>query len=115
MFQILFQSAAQLDFSPVVHLAASASQIIGQGANQTGLQGSGGFTEIIRKIINFLLYLIGVIAVIMIIVGGLRYVTSGGNSSQVSSAKDTILYAVVGLIVAIAAYAIVNFVITQFR
>ena len=48
----------------------------------------------------------------MLIWGGIRYVLSGGDSGAVSSAKKTILYAVVGLIVAILAYAIVNFVIT---
>jgi len=50
----------------------------------------------------------------MIIVGGIRYATSNGDQSAVKGAKDTILYAVVGLIVALVAYAIVNFVINQF-
>ena len=50
----------------------------------------------------------------MIIIGGFRYVTSQGDQTQMQSAKNTILYAVIGLIVAIAAYAIVSFVVTQF-
>jgi hypothetical protein len=49
----------------------------------------------------------------MIIVGGIRYVTSAGDSSKVKAAKDTIMYSVVGLAIAILAYAIVNFVIRQ--
>ena len=66
-----------------------------------------------KDAVNFLLYLIGAIAVIMLIFGGFRYVTSGGDGSAITSAKNTILYAVIGLAVAIIAYAIVNFVITS--
>ena len=47
----------------------------------------------------------------MLIIGGIRYVISGGNSAAVTAAKNTILYAIVGLIIALFAYAIVNFVI----
>jgi hypothetical protein len=47
----------------------------------------------------------------MIIVGGLRYVTSGGDASSTKAARDTILYAVVGLVIAVMAFAIVNFVL----
>lgn len=68
----------------------------------------------IKTIVNTMLYVLGAIAVIMIVIGGIRYITSNGESANVTSAKNTILYAVVGLIVAILAYAIVNFVITSF-
>ena len=68
----------------------------------------------INNIVNTLLFVLGTIAVIMIIVGGIRYTTSNGDQSQLSSAKNTILYSVVGLVVAIMAYAIVNFVIGMF-
>ena len=71
-------------------------------------------SSMIQIIINILLYIVGIIAVIMIVVGGIRYTVSNGNASQVKEAKDTILYAVVGLIVAIMSYAIVNFVISWF-
>jgi ABC-type Na+ efflux pump permease subunit len=50
----------------------------------------------------------------MIVVGGIRYTTSNGNASQVKEAKDTILYAVVGLVVAIMSFSIVNFVLGRF-
>jgi heme/copper-type cytochrome/quinol oxidase subunit 2 len=63
---------------------------------------------------NTLLFIIGAVAVIMLIYGGFRYTTSGGDSGAVTTAKNTILYAIVGIIVAIVAYAVVNFVITQF-
>ena len=50
----------------------------------------------------------------MLIVGGIRYVVSGGDQSAVQGAKNTILYAIVGVVVAILAFAVVNFVITSF-
>lgn len=70
--------------------------------------------NLVQTIIGILSFVIGVVAVIMIIVGGIKYVLSNGDASQVKSAKDTILYAVIGLIVALLAYAIVNFVTKQF-
>lgn len=68
---------------------------------------SGVFTQIT----NTVLYIVGIISVVMLIYGGLRYVISGGDSKKVTDAKNTILYAIIGLIVSILAFAIVNFVI----
>lgn len=73
-----------------------------------------GATGVLTTITNVLLFIIGALAVIMIIIGGLRYVISAGNSTQVTAAKNTILYAVVGLIVAILGFAVVNFVLGAF-
>jgi hypothetical protein len=73
-----------------------------------------GQTGIFRTITNVLLFVLGAISVIMIIIGGLRYVVSGGNSTAVTAAKNTILYAIVGVIVALLAYAIINFVLDSF-
>ena len=73
-----------------------------------------GTTGIFNTITSVLLFAIGAISVIMIIIGGLRYIISGGNSATVTAAKNTILYAIVGLIVALLAYAVVNFVLTSF-
>ena len=70
--------------------------------------------NVIQDITEVLLFIIGAVAVIMIIIGGIRYVISGGDSSQVQAAKNTILYALVGVIVAILAYAAVNFVVASF-
>ncbi len=78
---------------------------------QKELFGSGSLFETVA---NVLLFLIGAVSVIMLIVGGFRYVLSGGDSTQVTSAKNTILYAVIGIIVALLAYAIVNFVVSSF-
>lgn len=70
-----------------------------------------GDKNVFTTVVNALLYLIGAISVIMLIYGGIRYTISGGNSANVTAAKNTILYAIIGLIVAILAYAIVNFVL----
>lgn len=75
------------------------------------LIGDGGTFSTIT---NVLLFIVGAIAVIMIVIGGLRYVLSGGNADQITSAKNTILYAIVGIVVALLAYAAVNFVLTSF-
>ena len=72
------------------------------------LLGDGG---VLSTIVNTMLFIIGFLSVIMLIFGGLRYIISGGNAAAVTAAKNTILYAIVGLIIAILAYAIVNFVI----
>lgn len=68
----------------------------------------------IKTVTNVLLFIIGAVSVIMIIIGGLRYVTSNGDSGAITSAKNTILYAVIGIVVALLAFAIVNFVVAQF-
>lgn len=68
---------------------------------------------IFRTITNILIFLIGAVSVIMLIIGGFRYVLSGGDSGNVESAKNTILYAIIGIIVAFLAYAAVTFVINS--
>ena len=70
-----------------------------------------GDTGILTTITNILLFVIGALSVLMLIIGGLRYVISGGKASAVTAAKNTILYAIVGLIIAFLAYAAINFVL----
>ena len=77
----------------------------------TDLLGEAG---VFATITNTMLFVVGAISVLMIIVGGLRYVVSGGNSTAVTNAKNTILYAVVGLMVAMFAYSIIAFVLNSF-
>ncbi len=69
--------------------------------------------NLIHTVINLLSLIVGVVAVIMIIVGGLRYITSGGSDTGVTSAKNTILYAVIGLIIVALAQVLVRFVLKQ--
>lgn len=76
--------------------------------------GSDDLGDMVKIIINTVLIVLGMIAVIMIVVGGVRYTTSNGDSASIKNAKDTILYAIVGLVVAIMSFSIVNFVVGRF-
>ncbi len=87
----------------------------GNGKTEVCKAKSDSINPVIRTVINTLLFVIGTLSVIMIIVGGIKYVTSDGDSSRITSAKNTILYSVVGLIVALLAFAIVSFVVDQFK
>ncbi len=78
------------------------------GTGPTHLFGTDG---VFSTIANVLIFLTGALSVIAIIFGGFRYVTSTGDAGRVKQAKDTILYGVIGLVVALLAYAIVNFVL----
>lgn len=82
-----------------------------QGVNKVGGGGGQGLGAFLKQIINILLFIIGAISVIMIIIGGLRYVLSGGDANSIKAGKDSVLYAIIGLVVALMAYAIVNFVL----
>lgn len=86
-----------------------------QGVNSVGGAGAMSTQTVIRTIVNTLLFFIGTLAVIMIIYGGFKYVSSSGEASAVASAKNTILYAVIGIIVAALAYNIVDFVLDRFE
>ncbi len=77
--------------------------------------GSGNdLNDIIGIIVNTLLYVVGLLAVVMIIFSGIQYVSSTGDSGRVSKAKNTLTYSIVGLIVAVIAFALVNWVFDLF-
>ena len=81
----------------------------GGGSSKTAEPG-----DIIETIVRVMLFVIGAISVIMIIVGGIRYTISQGDSGKLTTAKHTIMYSIVGLLVAIFAYAIVSFIVDRF-
>lgn len=70
---------------------------------------------LLGKVINALLAIAGTVAVLFIIIGGFQYITSAGNPDNVGKAKNTILYAIIGLVVVILSYAVVKFVIEAFK
>lgn len=70
---------------------------------------------VVQSVIGLLLWAIGLISVIMIIIGGIRYTMSNGDPGMVKAAKDTVMYAVIGLVVALVAFAIVKFVVGWFK
>ncbi|HET9850405.1 MAG TPA: pilin [Candidatus Saccharimonadales bacterium] len=79
----------------------------------TGPSGGDTLSSILRHFINILSAIVGVVAVIMIIFGGFRYITSGGNDTSITSAKNTILYAIIGLIIVALAQILVHFVLNN--
>jgi uncharacterized membrane protein len=97
--------AAESELTNPAQAGAEAAKGAGMPSELVGVNG------VFTKITNTVLYAVGIISVIMLIYGGLRYVISGGDSKKVTDAKNTIMYAIIGLIISILAYAIVNFVI----
>ena len=73
-----------------------------------------GDSGLVKSVVNILLWVIGILSIIMIIFSGIRYVTSAGDASKTKAAQNTLIYSVVGLIVAIMAWAIVNLVVNKF-
>jgi hypothetical protein len=79
----------------------------------TGNGATSNLNELLKDIVNIFSAIVGVVAVIMIIVGGLRYITSGGDSGKVGTAKNTLIYAIIGLVVVALAQIIVHFVFAK--
>ena len=97
-------------------LLASATSVQ-EGANAARADGMPteliGDNGVFSRITNTVLLIVGLISVIMLVYGGLRYILSGGASKKVTDAKNTILYAIIGLIISMLAYAIVHFVLNS--
>lgn len=113
---------------PHAAAAATNSQALCQGSGGTwkadntsptgGTCSSGDNRTVlgtIQQATDVLIFITSAIAVLMIIVGGLRYTTSAGDQAAMTSAKNTIMYALIGLIVAVMAYAIVHFIFAAFN
>jgi hypothetical protein len=105
---------------PMLGYAATTKDALCEGVGTIG--GPGGCADdpgqtsidkTIKLAVNVVSTLVGVASIIMIMIGGFKYVTSGGDSSKVSSAKDTVLYAVVGLAIVALAQVIVRFVVSR--
>jgi hypothetical protein len=75
--------------------------------------GSTQIKHIASNIVNIFSIIVGAVSIIMIIYGGFRYITSGGDSGAVGNAKNTLIYAIVGLIIVALAQVIVHFVLNQ--
>ncbi len=97
-----------------------AEEVNPTGKAQEGLTLIGGsnattdnFDTKLQAVLNWIFSIIGIVAVIMIILGGFTMMTSSGDPGKVKKGKDTILYGVIGLVVALLAIVIVNFVVTK--
>ena len=123
--------AAAFMFVPAVAFAASSSSTgttpninggLCAGANGTvdpnaancdvnSQQATDNVQNLVTKVLNIFSWVVGVVSVVMIIFGGFKYITSGGDAGGVTGAKNTILYAIVGLVIVALAQVIVRFVI----
>ena len=121
MKKIIFLALMSLGVASVLSLSVASSNAFAQvssGINAATtdemknkqIDGSNG---VIRIVSNILIWVVGIVAVIMIVWSGFKYITAAGDSGKIASAKSSLIYAIVGLIIAILAYAIVNFVMER--
>lgn len=89
---------------------ANMRNLINNTSSRAGVP-SSSLNEFIGTIINVVLAVVGLVAVFMIILGGFTYMTSQGDAAKVKRGKDTLLYGIIGLIIALVAFAVVNFVL----
>ncbi len=112
--KVIVISALAIAFVFIFADSASAATLADEarkGVNAVGdPDSSKSFGEVIVQVVNFMLYAIGILAVIMVIVGGIRFVLSAGDSNATTGARNTILYAIIGLVIAFVAWGLVNFV-----
>jgi len=116
-----FALVAAVIAAPLATPSLAAADTVDQAC--AGVHAAGGaatcdgdkLEKFLKDIVNILLFVIGTISVIMIIVGGLRYVLSGGDAGSIKAGKDTVIYAIIGLVVSIMAYAIINWVVGSLR
>ncbi len=101
----MFTLCAGKAMALTVQEGAEAARADGMPAELIGPDG------VFTQVTNIVLYIVGIISVLMLVWGGLRYILSGGDSKKITDAKNTILYAIVGLIISVLAYAIVRFVL----
>ncbi len=107
--------AAAVPYDCTLEPGATGFNVVRDGLCETaGATGGAqlfGAGSIFERIIGILLFLVGAISVVMLIVGGIRYILSAGDQNAVTGAKNTIMYAVIGIVVAVVAYGIVNFIL----
>lgn len=99
-------------FDKVCEASGNAGSVCTQNTDANPITGSGG---IFTKAINLITFLTGAASIIIIILGGIKYVASTGDPGKVSSAKDTILYAVIGLVVSVSARGIILFIVNRVK
>lgn len=116
IFTLIFLPTISLSLPAYADCSGGSKEQVLNGISQTGANcnsGAGGVNNIVRTIVEILSIVVGAVAIIMIIFSGFRYITSGGDTSRVSSAKSTLIYAIIGIAIAALAQILVNFVITQ--
>lgn len=98
-------AGASLDYSAINNPGACGSAQYEASSIQ--------INNLVTSLIGLLSWGIGLVAVFMIIVGGFKYITSGGDSNGVAAAKNTILYAIIGLVIVALSQVIVRFILSR--
>lgn len=118
----IFTLIALVGLTPAFYQTAYAvcpSSTTPKGQVIDGIKESGddctgsGVTDFVSSVVKIISYIAGVVAIIMIIISAFKYMTAAGDAGKVSSAKNTLIYALVGIVVAVLAQVLVNFAFTQ--
>lgn len=97
------------------HFSADAVKDIQDNVNKLNLSSNADLLGTIGIIINTLVGLVGVVATIMLIIGGFRYATAGANEKNVEKARNQIMYAIIGIVITLLALGITNFVLNALK
>lgn len=101
-------------FISVQHLAAGALvQCVGGGTCDTGLPMVAAGHDQLQQILQIVFGTLAAISVLMLVISGLRFITAQGNPQETAKARNTIVYAVIGLVISVSAEAIVAFVLSK--
>ena len=106
------KSISALSLLALVPIPAQAQQIINESQIPDAVQGPSA-AELISNVVGILFFVVGSASVIVLIVAGIMFVVSAGNEKTTKQAKDAILYAIVGIIISVAAFAITSFINNQ--
>lgn len=105
MKDLLIKFAAPTKVTPTTNTGTTGVTTVGDGSNT--------LVNSVTGILNAVIGVLGLVCVVVMIIGGVNYMTSSGDAGKVKKAKDTILYGLIGLVVCVLAFAIVNFVISN--
>ncbi len=108
-------AASSTDNNITNGLCTGANSAAGNGGSEctaSGTEGNQNLKTLAGKVVNLISLVVGIVAIIMIIYGGFRYITSGGDSGRVGNAKNTLIYAIIGLIIVALSQFIVHYVLT---
>lgn len=118
-FALVLGLTAPLTTVPALASTGASTNAACEGIGLTGAScnanaASNDLNQLVKTIVNILSVIVGIAAVIMIIISGLKYVTSGGDSGNIATAKSTLIYAIVGIVIVALAQFIVRFVLNAF-
>jgi ABC-type Fe3+ transport system permease subunit len=108
VYKIAISAITALAFLPTQAIAVDSPAPV---AIPNSVPAGPSVEDLAKNSINALLFIAGIACVIVIIIGGFMYIVSAGNPDRTKTAKDAILYAIIGLVISLGAFAIVNFVL----